>query len=318
MKPSVYDHPDERALLATILAHPEADLPRLVYADWLDDNAVDRGCGECEGTGETNVGRGRVRKCPLCASGIARDGRRERGEFIRLQCEIAAGGCEVCGGSANPRCPACERLRAREAELWPLVCDGVRASLGDSAPPGVWVGTPGERRIPSVGADHSFVVRRGFVSEVRAPLAWLIGGACSTCDGLGRHRTRNPDTGWIGQRDCEMCGCTGRTPANLSELVAKWPITKVGVTDRRPTTYSYRGDVQLRWERAEMAAMDTEYQLPPEVFDCLKGGHLTEYIGDSGRYSCLYPGDGGAADTAACEAVLAWAKFQPLMAACRS
>ncbi len=29
---------DERAFLAGIAAHPDADLPRLVFADWLDEN----------------------------------------------------------------------------------------------------------------------------------------------------------------------------------------------------------------------------------------------------------------------------------------
>ena len=42
---------DEPALLAAILAHPDEDTPRLVYADWLDEN-----------------------------------GRAERAEFIRIQC----------------------------------------------------------------------------------------------------------------------------------------------------------------------------------------------------------------------------------------
>jgi uncharacterized protein (TIGR02996 family) len=42
----------ERALLAAIIAEPEDDTPRLVYADWLDEHA-----------------------------------RPERAEFIRVQCE---------------------------------------------------------------------------------------------------------------------------------------------------------------------------------------------------------------------------------------
>ena len=42
---------DEPALLAVILAHPDEDTPRLIYADWLDENA-----------------------------------RPERAEFIRIQC----------------------------------------------------------------------------------------------------------------------------------------------------------------------------------------------------------------------------------------
>lgn len=46
---------DESALLRAVLTNPEANLPRLVYADWLDDH-----------------------------------GQPDRAEFIRLQCEIAS------------------------------------------------------------------------------------------------------------------------------------------------------------------------------------------------------------------------------------
>jgi uncharacterized protein (TIGR02996 family) len=31
---------DEKALLATILAEPDDDAPRLVYADWLSENRI--------------------------------------------------------------------------------------------------------------------------------------------------------------------------------------------------------------------------------------------------------------------------------------
>lgn len=48
-------HPDEQALWAAIRAAPDDDLPRLVYADWLDER-----------------------------------GRGDRAEFIRLQCRLAA------------------------------------------------------------------------------------------------------------------------------------------------------------------------------------------------------------------------------------
>jgi len=47
-----YDHPDWNALLAGIAAHPDADLPRLVAADWLEER-----------------------------------GEEDRAAFIRLQCE---------------------------------------------------------------------------------------------------------------------------------------------------------------------------------------------------------------------------------------
>ena len=29
---------DEQALLAAVIANPEGDLPRLAYADWLDEH----------------------------------------------------------------------------------------------------------------------------------------------------------------------------------------------------------------------------------------------------------------------------------------
>ena len=32
---------DEAALLKSIIAHPDEDTPRLVYADWLDENKPD-------------------------------------------------------------------------------------------------------------------------------------------------------------------------------------------------------------------------------------------------------------------------------------
>lgn len=47
-----YDHPDWNALLAGVAAHPDADLPRLVAADWLEER-----------------------------------GEEDRAAFIRLQCE---------------------------------------------------------------------------------------------------------------------------------------------------------------------------------------------------------------------------------------
>jgi uncharacterized protein (TIGR02996 family) len=46
-KPPISDpacqHPDEYGLLAAVLANPADDLPKLVYADWLDERADQRG-----------------------------------------------------------------------------------------------------------------------------------------------------------------------------------------------------------------------------------------------------------------------------------
>lgn len=69
---------DEDALLSAIIANPDEDTPRLVYADWLDENKPD--------------------KLPSYASGPS-----ARAEFIRLQIERT----KVERG--DPRIPALDR-----------------------------------------------------------------------------------------------------------------------------------------------------------------------------------------------------------------
>lgn len=55
---------DETALLKAIIAHPGEDMPRLLYADWLDENVPDKG--------------------PSPAAGPS-----ARAEYIRVQCRLA-------------------------------------------------------------------------------------------------------------------------------------------------------------------------------------------------------------------------------------
>jgi uncharacterized protein (TIGR02996 family) len=79
---------DELALLAAVLSDPGDDTPRLVYADWLDENADER-CHKCDGAG--------TQPCPTtpdfsqtCSACWGKSsGRRDRAEFIRVQCELA-------------------------------------------------------------------------------------------------------------------------------------------------------------------------------------------------------------------------------------
>ena len=74
----------ESALLAAILADPADDTPRLVYADWCDEN-----------------------------------GQPDRAEFIRAQCELARP-CRLGYSDAyhvDDVCHACDELRRREGEL---------------------------------------------------------------------------------------------------------------------------------------------------------------------------------------------------------
>lgn len=88
---------DGDALLAAILASPEDDLPRLVYADWLDEHAATTECEHCKGKG-WRVVRTRTAEmgadeygesggaCSACkGTGTVGNGFAEQAEFIRVQ-----------------------------------------------------------------------------------------------------------------------------------------------------------------------------------------------------------------------------------------
>jgi uncharacterized protein (TIGR02996 family) len=132
--------------LADILAHPEDDTPRLVFADWLADN-----------------------------------GEEDLGDFIRVQCELVGykrnPHVSNDGKVLSPRWKEwAERhdyLRRRERDLlfdhWPEWCprlEGLTIRCGDD-------------NDFSACRNHDeevfrFSFRRGFVAEVIAPLAALL------------------------------------------------------------------------------------------------------------------------------------------------
>lgn len=93
---------DEQCLLAAIIAKPESDTPRLVYADWLEDNSGTVICDYCGGSGKdrqpalikvprgTFVYKGPLGRCPKCdGNKSVPNGRSERAEFIRLGVDLA-------------------------------------------------------------------------------------------------------------------------------------------------------------------------------------------------------------------------------------
>lgn len=84
-----------QALYQAILDAPEDDAPRLVYADWLDENAdTPSECHRCNGS-DTRVDSmyGFKTETVLCThcdgTGRVSNHFAERAEFIRVQCELA-------------------------------------------------------------------------------------------------------------------------------------------------------------------------------------------------------------------------------------
>jgi len=146
---------DEAALLAAILAFPDEDTPRLIYADWLQEH-----------------------------------GQEERAEFVRVQCELAKlpepEEVTIFRADGGPVCKACMRVRGgsglcryhelgrREREL---LRDWTRALL-EPRPPGMYSfmgdgslgwGTP--------SGDIPVEFRRGFVESLTCTAAdWFTHG----------------------------------------------------------------------------------------------------------------------------------------------
>lgn len=131
-------------LLRAVLADPGSDDSRLIYADYLDEQ-----------------------------------GEADRAEFVRVQCRIAALNAELmsdedCNATNCPGCGERRELQRRERELWLMA---VAEEL-----PARWVLPPPDgftfRKLPgneweTDGRPHisQAEYRRGFVAEIRLPLA---------------------------------------------------------------------------------------------------------------------------------------------------
>ncbi len=81
---------DGQALLAAILAAPDDDAPRLIYADWLDEQNGEMPCSACDRGDTQGSNKLWMSSCATCEhSGFVPNGFAERAEFIRCQVEMA-------------------------------------------------------------------------------------------------------------------------------------------------------------------------------------------------------------------------------------
>lgn len=125
---------DEATLLRAILAEPERDEPRLLYADFLRER-----------------------------------GEWDRAEFIDVQIELAQMNRLGAAGSMSPETDHKIALRRRERELWhklpvqPFIPGEGRWALGLTM----------DGTTPDAGSRYA-TVRRGFTDGVRVPLSWWL------------------------------------------------------------------------------------------------------------------------------------------------
>jgi uncharacterized protein (TIGR02996 family) len=277
---------DESALLAAVLAAPADDLPRLVYADWLEEHAGTVKCRACI-DGDSIVTA--FKKCAVCSgSGRVPNNFAERAEFVRVQCEIASITVELKDADSPPDlsdecgtegCDCSKRttLRRRERELWPVVREAIRRGLNERFP-GEWC-IHIESLGPIVEDTTAAIVRRGFVEEVRCTLAAFLGEPCGLCRGDGQIETgilaggeweRLPDHERqpIPVVRCPSCSGTGRVGGCAAAVAASQPVTRWVLSDRRQNgaANSWLRDDEL-WE---------PYSLPRKLWWMLRNLWLHE------------------------------------------
>lgn len=201
---------DDAAFLRAIIETPDDDTPRLVYADWLDENAgtvkVCSGTHRHPGTMGFNHGVWHDsdpnyphHHCD--AKCWVSDGRRERAEFIRLQCEIAR---ELTPGIIKLaetviRCPGITAKLAREREL-------LRPHNYD-----LW------RSPISFHADTKFV--RGFVQEITCAAAGWLAHADPI---LAAHPVRTVNLHNMSGWDARIAQFDGHSPDGTFRC-SRWP-----------------------------------------------------------------------------------------------
>ena len=190
-----FDREEWPGFLAAIKANPADDLPRLVAADWLEEN-----------------------------------GEPERAWFVRVQCRVANGQqCRWSGPNVKACADANGRRHSYRVETW---CDGCNqyrldygrlSALADSI--------YGKLLGPVALAGGTWTVERGFIPTVRAPLSALIGGVCPRCFGRGAVQIEPP---YSARMTCDDCDGSGRTVGVLRELVRSEPVERVGVVGSTP------------------------------------------------------------------------------------
>jgi len=154
------DHPEFRRLVRAVIDEPDADIHRLICADWLEEY-----------------------------------GDPDRAEFIRLQiamwnecrdcnCGRRGGGHTRTGGQHHNGPCAADRMRVEVGGKWVSANARMRGLFRDSGPKW-WDDLPGEYRATEIASDlrvlsadgWKFTIERGFVSSVVAYLKqWEVAG----------------------------------------------------------------------------------------------------------------------------------------------
>lgn len=256
-------------LMKAVCASPADDLPRLVLADWLEEN-----------------------------------GQPERAEFIRLQCELEkvreyggghCPGCLVAGGELHADGCWVKAGRKRESDL---VDAHIRVWLDVAVPGAVMSHWSPHNTVPYfvLPARPSDPVRA--VNVERVTRGFWTGVACELDTWFGFWDVVEVT------RPGELVRRYQKTlfnPGIGGTLVSSQPIDWVTITDRHPGEY---GDTRewyfVRWTPQVTHDIHT---LPPEVFDRIPG---EVHVNQLGTHTKHFP-NSGMANAALSAACIDWA-----------
>jgi hypothetical protein len=109
---------------------------------------------------------------------------------------------------------------------------------------------------------------RGFIAEVRAPLAVLAGEKCRHCrDGM---------FGYPGTPDCPICGGSGySTPGIAAKIAREQPVTRWVATDKEPFNGNDGADGDWSWwDEDRRTPGHDESNLPIEIYELLESDEM--------------------------------------------
>jgi uncharacterized protein (TIGR02996 family) len=276
---------DERAaFLAAIRVVPEDDLPRLAFADWLDEHREPAAASDQRRAVHVR----RVCRKPdddvprlLYAEWLDGQGENSRAEFIRVQCELAGIIEKTVNGVRHYRNDDRSLANIRRAmELERREREFFKAhgrAWADPALSLVCVGepVPDERDTSFTdGGGHQVRFRRGDVAAVRLSTAAFLGGPCGRCHGRRVMMNWGPEPGSPVLRShpdyCPACSGTGRVPGLAGTVPVGHPIEEWRLTDKHPWWAGREGGHCVWWEeneyRIEQDGPNRNSNIPPVLF----------------------------------------------------
>jgi len=238
--------------LRAVLADPQDDGPRLILADWLTDH-----------------------------------GEPERGEFIRVQCELARLLEE------QKKCSGTLRAVGMGVHIDPLSrrADELLAEHWIDWAPLPLLTLSGYTNENHDGTDD-WEYRRGFVAEVTLTAEAWLGGRCLNCAASGWLPSDGAPT-----TRCPIC-TDGRLPGHADALVAATPLEVVRLTTmpQEVTAPLISPGIGADWSEIVLASLSQRwpairFELPPGGYPMPEGVTPEMMMADSGEPPFPYERD---------------------------